>query len=324
MVISPNFTGALMSQEMYLSVIVPVLNEGEAVVTLYREILAVCERIGKPFEIIFVNDGSSDNTLEVLKSLSPIKIINLRRNFGQTAAMDAGIKAAKGRYLATLDGDGQNNPSDIPNLIKKLEQDDLDVVSGWRENCKDTTSKRYSSLLAAFVRKFLINDGIHDSGCSLKVYKKECFEKVNLYGEMHRFIPAVLKIKGFRIGEEIVDHRPRTTGRTKYNWKRGVKGVLDMVGVWFWQKYANRPLHLFGGMGVLLMLVSVLAGLMAVYAKIFRGQDLSNTAWTLLSMFGFFSGLLLLVFGLISDMLSKIYFGSTKDTAYDVREVIDL
>ena len=312
-----------MSQEMYLSVIVPVLNEGEAVVTLYREILAVCQRIGKPFEIIFVNDGSSDNTLEVLKSLSPIKIINLRRNFGQTAAMDAGIKAAKGRYLATLDGDGQNNPSDIPNLIKKLEQDDLDVVSGWRKNRKDTTSKRYSSLLAAFVRKFLINDGIHDSGCSLKVYKKECFEKVNLYGEMHRFIPAVLKIKGFRIGEEIVDHRPRTTGRTKYNWKRGVKGVLDMIGVWFWQKYANRPLHLFGGMGVLLMLVSVLAGLMAVYARIFRDQDLSNTAWTILSMFGFFSGVLLFVFGLISDMLSKIYFGSTKDTAYDVKEVIE-
>ena len=313
-----------MSQEMYLSVIVPVLNEGEAVVTLYREILAVCQRIGKPFEIIFVNDGSSDNTLEVLKSLSPIKIINLRRNFGQTAAMDAGIKAAKGRYLATLDGDGQNNPSDIPNLIKKLEQDDLDVVSGWRKNRKDTTSKRYSSLLAAFVRKFLINDGIHDSGCSLKVYKKECFEKVNLYGEMHRFIPAVLKIKGFRIGEEIVDHRPRTTGRTKYNWKRGVKGVLDMIGVWFWQKYANRPLHLFGGMGVLMMIVSVLAGFMALYAKFFRNQDLSNTAWTVLSMFGFFIGLLLFVFGLISDMLSKIYFGSTNDTPYDVREVIEL
>ncbi len=313
-----------MSQEMYLSVIVPVLNEGGAVVTLYREILAVCQRIGKPFEIIFVNDGSSDNTLEVLKSLSPIKIINLRRNFGQTAAMDAGIKAAKGRYLATLDGDGQNNPSDIPNLIKKLEQDDLDVVSGWRKNRKDTTSKRYSSLLAAFVRKFLINDGIHDSGCSLKVYKKECFEKVNLYGEMHRFIPAVLKIKGFRIGEEIVDHRPRTTGRTKYNWKRGVKGVLDMIGVWFWQKYANRPLHLFGGMGVLMMIVSVLAGFMALYAKFFRNQDLSNTAWTVLSMFGFFIGLLLFVFGLISDMLSKIYFGSTNDTPYDVREVIEL
>ncbi len=237
--------------------------------------------------------------------------------------MDAGIKAAQGKYLATLDGDGQTTPTAIPRLIEKLEEDGLDVVSGWRKHRQDTVSKRYSSLAAAFVRKFLVNDGIHDSGCSLKIYKKECFEKVHLYGEMHRFIPAVLKIKGFRIGEEIVDHRPRTTGKTKYNWKRGVKGILDMIGVWFWQKYANRPLHLFGGMGVIMMLISVASGLMALYAKFFRDQDLSNTAWTVLSMFGFFVGLLLFVFGLISDMLSKIYFGSTNDSTYDVREVIE-
>ncbi len=313
-----------MPQEMHLSVIVPVFNEGGAVHKLHQEILEMCECLGKTYEIIFINDGSSDDTLDVLKSLRPITIINLRKNFGQTAAMDAGIKAAKGRYLATLDGDGQNDPKDIPALITKLESEDLDVVSGWRKHRQDTTSKRYSSLMAAFVRKFLVNDGIHDSGCSLKVYKKECFEKVNLYGEMHRFIPAVLKIKGFRIGEEVVNHRPRTTGKTKYNWKRGVKGLLDMVGVWFWQKYANRPLHLFGGVGVLLMLLSFLSGLMALYAKFFRDQDLSNTAWTVLSMFGFFMGMLLVVFGLLSDMLSKIYFGSTKDTAYDVREVIEL
>lgn len=313
-----------MSEGLYLSVIVPVYNEGEAVTALHAEILDVCLRLNKSFEIIFVNDGSSDNTLSVLKTLKPIKIIALRRNFGQTAAMDAGIKAAQGKYLATLDGDGQNNPADIPNLIAKLERDDLDVVSGWRKHRQDTKSKRYSSLMAAFVRKFLVNDGIHDSGCSLKIYKKECFEKVNLYGEMHRFIPAVLKIKGFRIGEEVVDHRPRTTGKTKYNWKRGVKGLLDMVGVWFWQKYANRPLHLFGGMGVLMTLLSILSSLMALYTKIVRGQDLSNTAWTELSMFGFFIGILLMVFGLLSDMLSKIYFGSTKDTAYDVKETIEL
>ncbi len=311
-----------MHQTTYVSVIVPVFNEGEAVALLHAEILDTCKKLNQPFEIIFINDGSSDDTFDVLKTLSPIKIIQLRRNFGQTAAMDAGIKAAQGKYLATLDGDGQNNPSDIPRLISKLERDDLDVVSGWRKHRQDTRSKRYSSLAAAFVRKFLVNDGIHDSGCSLKIYKKECFEKVNLYGEMHRFIPAVLKIKGFRIGEEVVDHRPRTTGKTKYNWKRGVKGILDMIGVWFWQKYANRPLHLFGGMGVLMVFLSLLSGLMALYAKFFRDQDLSNTAWTVLSMFGFFVGLLLFVFGLISDMLSKIYFGSTKDTPYDIREIV--
>ncbi len=312
-----------MSQNIYLSVIVPVYNEQAAVSKLHQEIVAVCQKMEQPFEIIFINDGSTDRTLEVMKTLSLIKIISLRRNFGQTAAMDAGIKASQGKYLATLDGDGQNNPADIPKLIAKLESDDLDVVSGWRKNRQDTFSKRWSSLAAAFVRKFLINDGIHDSGCSLKIYKKECFERVHLYGEMHRFIPAILKIKGFKIGEEVVNHRSRTTGKTKYNWKRGVKGVLDMFSVWFWQKYANRPLHLFGGIGLLLMILSLGSGSIALYQRIVLHADLSDTAWTTLSMFGFFIGLLLFVFGLVSDMLTKIYFGGTHDMPYDVKEVIE-
>ncbi len=308
---------------MYLSVIVPVFNEEGAAAKLHAEILAMCQKLNQPFEIIFINDGSSDKTMETLKALSPIKIINLRRNFGQTAAMDAGIKAATGKYLATLDGDGQNDPADIPALIATLERNDLDVVSGWRKNRQDKHSKRWASLMAAFVRKHLINDGIHDSGCSLKVYKKECFEKVTLYGEMHRFIPAVLRIKGYKIGEDVVNHRPRTTGKTKYNWKRGVKGILDMFSVWFWQKYAHRPLHLFGGAGVILMLVSGISGLWAIYARIFYNVDLSNTALTMLSMFGFFIGTVFFVFGLVADMLSKIYFGVTADSHYDVKEVIE-
>jgi glycosyltransferase involved in cell wall biosynthesis len=330
----------------FISVVVPVYNEAGAIAELYREILDVCRGMGSgkwgvgsgptgsgptdlrtygptDFEIIFVNDGSSDSTMDVLKTLSPLKIINLRRNFGQTAAMDAGIKASRGRYIATLDGDGQNDPADIPLLIAKLERDGLDVVNGWRKNRKDTFMKRAMSRSAAQVRKFLINDGIHDSGCSLKVYKRECFERVNLYGEMHRFIPALLKIKGFRIGEEIVNHRPRTTGKTKYNWKRGLKGILDMIAVAFWQKYASRPLHLFGGIGVLMMLVSGIAGLMAMYKKIFAHQDLSNSAMTELSMLGFFIGIMFFVFGLISDILVRTYFQSTADRWYDVKETID-
>jgi glycosyltransferase involved in cell wall biosynthesis len=311
-----------MDQDIYLSVIVPVYNEEGAVTKLHNEILAVCQQMGKRFEIIFINDNSSDDTLAVLKNLKPNKIISLRRNFGQTAAMDAGFKAARGLYLATLDGDGQNNPADIPKLIAKLEKDDLDVVSGWRKNRQDNASKRWASRTAALVRKFLIDDGIHDSGCSLKVYKKECFEHIDLYGEMHRFIPAVLKIKGFRVGEEVVDHRARTTGRTKYNWKRGIKGILDMVAVWFWHKFASRPLHLFGTIGGAFIIVSFFSLVFSFYKKLFNGQDLSNSAFTMLSMFGFFMGIVLFVFGLISDMLSKIYFGSTKDKSYDIRQVI--
>lgn len=312
-----------MENNIFLSVIVPVYNEEGAIANLYNEIFAMGQNLGKPFEIIFINDGSSDKTLEVLKTLKPLKIISLRKNFGQTAAMDAGIKASKGLYLATLDGDGQNDPADIPALIKKLEEDDFDVVSGWRKNRKDTFFKKFSSRCAALVRKFMINDGIHDSGCSLKIYKKECFDKISLYGEMHRFIPAVLKIKGYKVGEQVVNHRPRQTGKTKYNWRRGFKGLLDMLSVWFWQKYAHRPLHLFGSVGIALMLLSAISGLSALYQKIFIGRDLSNTSWTELSMFGFFMGVMLFVFGLISDMLAKIYFGTTKDSSYDIKEVIE-
>ena len=308
---------------MYLSVIVPVYNEEGAAAKLHAEILAACQKLQQPFEIIFVNDGSSDQTMDTLKALSPIKIIDLRRNFGQTAAMDAGIKIATGKYIATLDGDGQNDPADIMSLIKVLEENNFDVVSGWRKNRQDKTGKRWASRLAALVRRYLINDGIHDSGCSLKVYKRECFKKITLYGEMHRFIPAILKIKGYSVGEAVVNHRPRTTGKTKYNWKRGVKGILDMFSVWFWQKYAARPLHLFGGAGVLFLAVSFISAAWAVYGKIFQGNDLSNSSFTFLAMFAFFTGITFFAFGLISDMLCKLYFGTTSDDHYDIKETIE-
>ncbi len=308
---------------MYLSVVVPILDEEGSVLDLYNKIISCALRMEKEFEIIFVNDGSSDGTLEIIKKLKPLKIINFRKNFGQTAAMDAGIKLAQGKYIVTMDGDGQNDPADIPKLIEKLKSDDLDVVSGWRKNRKDSFFKKFFSKRAANLRKILINDGIHDSGCSLKIYKKECFESVNLYGEMHRFIPAILKIKGFKIGEVAVNHNPRTTGKTKYNWKRGVKGVLDMFAVWFWKKYSNRPLHFFGGLGILLMLVSVVSGVWAIYKKFFLNVDLSDTSLTILSMGGFFMGVLFFVFGLLSDILSKIYYSSNIDRPYHIKEIIE-
>lgn len=311
------------NKDTYLSVVVPVLNEEGAVFDLHNKIVSACEDINREFEIIFINDGSTDNTFKIIKSLKPLKIVNFRKNFGQTAAMDAGIKLAKGRYIATLDGDGQNDPGDIKKLIEKLETDDLDVVSGWRRNRKDNFLKKFSSRCAAGLRRVLINDGIHDSGCSLKVYKKECFECVDLYGEMHRFIPAILKIKGFKIGEIEVNHNPRAIGKTKYNWKRGVKGVLDMFAVWFWKKYSNRPLHFFGVLGIFLMFISFVSGVWAVYKKIVLSVDLSDTSLTILSMGGFFMGILFFVFGLLSDILSKIYYSSGRDKSYHIKEIIN-
>lgn len=310
-------------QNLYLSIIVPVFNEEGAITDLHQKIFNCAKNIGKSFEIIFINDGSSDNSLEVMKGLKPLKIINFRRNFGQTAAMDAGIKEARGKYIVALDGDGQNDPEDINNLIKKLEADNLDVVSGWRKNRKDTFGKKISSRLAARVRKFLINDGIHDSGCTLKVYKKECFEHVDLVGEMHRFIPAILKINGFKIGELEVKHHPRTTGKTKYNFKRGIKGILDMFAVWFWKKYVNRPLHLFGTIGLFLVFISILAGIFAMYSKIFKGHSLSDTALTTLALTGFMVGVQFFVFGLLADILSKNYHAIKKERAYTIKEVIE-
>lgn len=311
-------------ENLYLSVVVPVFNEEGAVADLHGKILASCKKNGKTFEIIFVNDGSSDGTLNALKLLSPIRIVNLRRNFGQTAAMDAGIRASQGKYIVMLDGDGQNDPADIGRLIARLEQDNLDVVSGWRKNRKDTLGKKLASRMAAKLRGFLINDGIHDSGCTLKVYRRECFDKLHLYGEMHRFIPAMLKIRGFKVGEMEVAHHPRTTGKTKYNLTRGVKGCLDMVAVWFWDKYSSRPLHLFGTTGLILITVSAVSGLWAIYERVFYGLDLSETSLTLLSIIGFMTGLLLFVFGLISDILMKTFYASRNMTAYDVKEVIEM
>lgn len=309
---------------MRISVIIPAYNEQENVKFVHEEVLRVLEKMELDYyEIIFINDGSTDGTLGELKKIKPVKIINFRKNFGQTAAMDAGIKTASGDLIATMDGDGQNDPADIPKMLEKMKNDDLDVVSGWRKIRKDPVLKRISSGVAARLRKFLINDGIKDSGCTLKIYKKECFDHIDLVGEMHRFIPALLKIKGFKVGEIEVNHRPRISDKTKYNWKRGMRGILDMISVWFWKKYANRPLHLFGGVGILLIFVSGISMAYVLYEKFAFGFDLSDTALTIFSMFGFLIGIQFFAFGLISDILLKNYFASTRDKVYEIKEIIE-
>ena len=311
--------------EVKISFVIPVFNEEGSVTELNAEIVNITKNIGLTYEIIFIDDGSTDDTLQNLKKLLMfnVKIIRFRRNFGQTAALDAGIKASSGEYIITMDGDGQNDPADVPKLLEKLKNKNLDVISGWRKNRKDAFTKKFSSLAAAFVRKILLNDGIHDSGCTLKIYRRECFKCIDLAGEIHRFIPAILKIKGFRIGEMEANHRQRKKGATKYTWSRGIKGILDMVSVWFWKKYANKPLHLFGGVGVILATISIISGIIAGYQKIFIGIDLSDTILTDLSLFGFLISIQFLVFGLLADILSKSYFAMTKDRTYDIAEIID-
>lgn len=306
-----------------ISVVVPVFNEEGNVRELHKEILEVCKKENYKFEIIFVDDGSKDKTPEICKELKPLKYIRMRKNFGQTAAMDAGIKLAQYDYIVTMDGDRQNDPADIPKLVNYLEENDLDIVSGWRKNRKDTVMKKFTSRVANFLRGIIVKDNIHDSGCSLKIYKKECFDHINLYGEMHRFIPALIRIKGFEVGEVVVNHRPRTAGVTKYNWKRTIKGFVDMISLWFWSKYAVRPLHILGAGGMVSIFLGVVCAIWSIVLFALGYKMSNNIMPPLLTVFFIIVGLLMFIFGLMSDMMSKTYYGSGIDKSYSIKETIE-
>lgn len=315
-------TLAALSTQMQISVVVPVFNEAENVAALHREIIKTCHENGYLFEIIFIDDGSTDNTYHCLKQLSPIKIIRFRKNFGQTAALDAGLKSAKFPYVVTMDGDCQNDPADIPKMLHYMEENHLDVVSGWRKKRMDGFVKKFISKGAHLIRTVLINDKIHDSGCTLKVYRKKCFDNLNLYGEMHRFIPALLLRAGFTIGEIPVNHRPRQAGQSKYNWRRMIKGFVDMLSIAFWHKFSSRPLHFLGGLGILFILLSFFSALVTYY-NFLMGQGMSETAWPLLTVFLFLVGLQFFISGLITDVVLRTHYETTNSFVYNIKETIE-
>lgn len=306
-----------------ISIVVPIYNEEGNVRELHREIVEVCEREQYTYEVIFIDDGSEDGTGRICKELAPLKYIRMRKNFGQTAAMDAGIKAAQYGYIVTMDGDLQNDPEDIPHLVQYLEEKDLDIVSGWRKNRKDSPMKKFTSRGANFLRGIIVKDNIHDSGCSLKIYRRECFDHINLYGEMHRFIPALLKIKGFTVGEIVVNHRPRTSGVTKYNWKRTIKGFVDMIALWFWGKFSSRPLHIFGGTGIAFLFFGFLCAVWSFVLFISGAKMSNNIMPPLLTIFFCVIGLLMFVFGLMSDIMLKTYHGLGIDSTYSIKEIVE-
>lgn len=301
-----------------VSVVIPVHDEVGAIGDLHRETHEALREIDH--EIIIVDDGSTDGTVDVLAGLESAVIVTLARNYGQSSAIDAGVAIARGGVIITMDGDGQNDPADIPRLLTTLGEG-WDVVSGWRRDRRDPLGKRVASRAARALRRRLINDGIHDSGCTLKAYRADCFDDLELYGELHRFIPGMLLWSGRSITELEVNHRPRTTGRTKYGWKRGVKGVLDMLAVWFWRKYAQRPQHLFGGLGLLFLTVgTLLTGSLAVM----RAFGLIQLSTSILPLAGFFlllTGVQLLAFGLVSDVLFRTHHRVQGHPPYVVREV---
>jgi glycosyltransferase involved in cell wall biosynthesis len=306
--------------EIEISVVVPVYNEEGNVKELHQKIVTACEGLHKSYEIIFIDDGSTDRTASECRSLKPLTLIELRKNFGQTAAFDAGFKKSQGKIIITMDGDLQNDPADIPKLLKKM-KDGYDVVSGWRYRRKDPLSKKIFSRTADKLRKILLKDKIHDSGCSLKAYDGEALRQVDLFGEMHRFIPALLELDGYNIGEVKVSHHPRIHGVTKYNWRRSVKGFVDMIFIWFWRKYASRPLHFFGGSGILLGMIGTGILIWMAILKIVYGASLSEKIWPLIGVLFMVIGVQFFIFGVLMDVVIKNYYKLHNRMNYTVKEV---
>ena len=306
------------------SIIAPVYNEEKSVIPFYKEIAQVMKKLKGNYEIIFINDGSTDKTLEKLKTLSPVKIIDLNRNYGQSTALDAGFREAQGKLIITMDTDMQNDPHDIPKLLKKLQEKNLDVVTGWRKVRKDKADIRILSSIGSVFRKILISDSVHDTGCTLRVYRKQAAKSLEIQGEMHRYIITLLRWKGFRVGEVVVNHRPRKYGESKYHWQKAIKGFVDLLYVWFINKYSQRPLHLFGSIGIGSVFLGFLTEGWIVYEKITRNIDLSNNAWFILGFFLIIGGIIFFSFGITLDLLIRTTIQTSPyQKRYHIREIIE-
>ena len=304
-----------------ITFIVPVYNEEQNVSLLHKKLSELLGRMKQKYEIIFVDDGSTDNTFKELSKLRNVNIIKFRKNFGQTAAMSAGFREAKGDIIISMDGDLQNNPEDIPRLVNKI-QEGYDVVCGWRIQRNDTFTKKLLSRIANTLRRLLITEAVHDSGCSLKAYRRECFEDIDLYGEMHRYIPALLGWKGFKITEIKVSHHQRKYGKTKYGYARVAKGLIDLINVLFWRKYSTRPLHLFGGIGLVLSMLGLLLGFGLVVARQFYGYALAKSNLPLLAVFLFVVGVQFFISGLMADISVKNYYGTNGRRNYSIEKIV--
>jgi glycosyltransferase involved in cell wall biosynthesis len=307
-----------------ISVFLPVFNEEPNLRPLHAKLDEALRRLGRTAEIIYVDDGSTDGSLEILRGLARIdprvRVVALRRNYGQTAAMAAGIDAATGRVLIPMDADLQNDPADIVRLLQKLDEG-YDVVSGWRKNRQDTLiTRKIPSMIANRVISWIGGVPLHDYGCSLKAYRRESLEDVRLYGEMHRFIPIYASWAGARVTEIPVEHHPRTMGKSKYGLSRTLKVVLDLMTIKFMASYQTKPIYVFGTFGLLAFLISLLAGLYAVFLKIIHKADFVQTPLPILAIVLFAVGVQFLLMGLLAEMLVRTYHESQAKRIYAVRD----
>ncbi len=311
----------------YLSVVIPVYNEEQNVTLLLERLAQALQDLGRPFEVIIVDDGSTDRTPELLRSLKPrypwLRVVFLRRNFGQSAAFTAGIDHARGEVIVTMDGDLQNDPADIPKLLAKLEEG-YDVVSGWRKDRKDPfLSRRLPSILANKLISRLTHVELHDYGCSLKAYRAEVIQGLAIYGELHRFIPVLVSFRGARITELPVNHHPRRFGRSKYGLSRTYRVLLDLLLMIFFRKFATRPLHIFGLTGGLMFLAGFFIELYLSFLKLFGHQDIGQRPLLLLGALLIITGINLVGTGLLAEMVMRTYFEAGNHRIYTVREVLE-
>src|SRR6476620_1729944 len=309
-----------------LSLFLPVLDEEENLRPMHAKIQSALDTLGKSAEVIYVDDGSTDNSLEVLKEIAAsddrVRVISLRRNYGQTAAMSAGIDAAKGDILIPMDADLQNDPADIARLLDKLNEG-YDVVSGWRKNRQDKlVSRKIPSQIANRIISWIGGVHLHDYGCSLKAYRREVIQDVRLYGEMHRFIPIYASCAGARVTEIPVDHHARTMGKSKYGISRTVKVIFDLITIKFMAEYHTKPLYVFGAFGMIAFFISMLAGIWAVVLKVFSGTSFILTPLPIIAVVMLAISVQFFLMGLLAELLVRTYHESQDKAIYAVREKI--
>jgi len=311
---------------MDLSVVIPIRNEAASIVELHRELTQTLSAWGRSYEIIIVDDGSTDESFAMLARLqavdSHLRVIRFRRNFGQTAAFTAGFDHARGAVIVTSDGDLQNDPRDIPPMVEKLERG-FDIVCGWRKDRKDAfISRRLPSAIANRLISVATGVRLHDYGCSLKVFRAEIVKSLRLYGEMHRFLPAIASEQGVSIEEVVVNHRPRRHGRSKYGIGRSIRVILDLVTVKFLLSYSTRPLQIFGLIGVSMGLVGALISGWLAYQQQFGSGSLANRPLLLLGILLILAGFQFVTLGLLAELQARTYHESQNKPIYAIREIL--
>ena len=312
---------------MELSVVIPVYNEEENVEPLIQEITAVVAALGKKYEIVVVDDGSEDNTFPTLAQLHysepRLRVVRLKRNFGQTAAMAAGLAHAQGEIVVMMDGDGQNDPADIPALLAELDRGN-DLVSGWRFSRRDPfLSRRLPSMIANGLISWTTQVKLHDYGCTLKAMRKDVAKNLKLYGEMHRFIPAIAYERGAHIAEIKVQHRPRLRGKSKYGIARTLRVVLDLLTVKFLISYSTRPSHIFAPIGILSGGVGFLLAAYLTVEKLVYGAAIGGRPLLLLAILLIFIGFQFITMGLLGEMLARTYHESQDRAVFVIGEILD-